>query len=138
MSVLVFSVFLTLFRSDFGTESKRNKIPEMIFSRTKEDQGAFAPSQVGPREPTSFHHATRGRRRWASLWLPWPPPDLGFAPIYSQIFRKKSEEPRKYFSTATNFRFREISSGDPSRRPAGGEFGVGGLLHHHHRPSNDS
>ncbi len=36
------------------------------------------------------------------------------------------------------FRFREISSGDPSRRPAGGDFGVGGLLHHHHRPSNDS
>ena len=26
----------------------------------KEDQGAFGPSQVGPREPTSSHHATRG------------------------------------------------------------------------------
>ena len=78
------------FQIDFGTESKRNKNPEMIFSRTKEDQGAFGPSQVGPREPTSLHHATRGRRRWASLWLPWPPPDLGLAPIYSQIFRKKS------------------------------------------------
>ena len=53
-------MFLTLFRYDFGTESKRNKNPEMIFSRTKEDQGAFGPSQVGPREPTSLHHATRG------------------------------------------------------------------------------
>ena len=55
-----FSVFLTLFRSDFGTESKRNKIPEMIFSRTKEDEGAFGPGQVGPREPTRAHSATRG------------------------------------------------------------------------------
>ena len=36
--VPVFSVFLTLFRSDFGKESKRNKIPD-FFSRTEEDQG---------------------------------------------------------------------------------------------------
>ena len=38
--VLVFSVFLALFRSDFGTESKRNKIPELNFSRTEEDREA--------------------------------------------------------------------------------------------------
>ena len=37
--VPVFSVFLALLRYDFGTESKRNTIPEMIFSRTEEDQG---------------------------------------------------------------------------------------------------
>ena len=30
--VPVFFVFLTLFGSDFGTESKRKKNPEMIFS----------------------------------------------------------------------------------------------------------
>ena len=136
--VPIFFVFLTLFRSDFGRESKRKKNPEIIFSGTKEDQGAFGPSQVGPTEPSSSHHATRGRRRWAGLWPPWPPPDLDPWPIYSQIFSKKLGEPQKYFSAATSFRFREISSGDPSRRPAGGDFGVGGLLHHHHRPSNDS
>ena len=38
--VPVFSVFLTLFRSDFGTEAKRNKIPKMIFSRMEEDREA--------------------------------------------------------------------------------------------------
>ena len=53
-------MFLTLFRSDFGTESKQKKNLEMIFCRTEEVQGAFGPSQVGPREPTSLHHATRG------------------------------------------------------------------------------
>ena len=136
--VPVFSVFLALFRSDFGTESKRNKIPEMIFSRTEEDQGAFGPRQVGSREPTSPHSATRGRRRCQGLWPPWLPPDLDPWPICSQIFSKKSGEPRKYFSAAASFRFRNISSGDPSRRPAGGDFGVGGILHQHHRPSNDS
>ena len=67
-------MFLTLFRSDFGTESKRKKNPEMIFSRTEEDQGAFGPSQVGSREPTSPHSATRGEaavgRLVASLAAP--------------------------------------------------------------------
>ena len=58
--VPVFSVFLTLFRSDFGTESKQKKNPEMIFSRTEEVHGAFGPRQVGPREPTSSHPATTG------------------------------------------------------------------------------
>ena len=41
MPVPVFSVFLTLFRSDFGTESKRKKNPEMIFSQTEEDKGGL-------------------------------------------------------------------------------------------------
>ena len=86
--VPVFSVFLALFRFDFGTESKRTKNPEMIFSRTEEDQGASGPSQVGSREPTSSHSATRGRRRCQGLWPPWPPPDLCLWPINSQIFRK--------------------------------------------------
>ena len=56
--VPVFSVFLTLFTFDFGTESKRNKNHEMIFSRTEEDQEACGPSQEGSREPTSPHSAT--------------------------------------------------------------------------------
>ena len=129
----VFSVFLALFRSDFGTESKWNKIPEMIFSRTEEDQGACGPSQEGYREPTSPHSATRGRR-WAGLWPPWRPPDLDLWPVYSLKYNKKSGNARKYFFAAISFGFREISFGDPSRRPAGGDFGVGGLLHHHHRP----
>ena len=67
MPVPVFSVFLTLFRSDFGTESKRNKNPEMIFSRMEEDQGACGPSQVGSRELTSSHSATRGEAAVSGL-----------------------------------------------------------------------
>ena len=60
-------MFLALFRSDFGMESKRNKNPEMIFSRTKEDQGASRASQVGSREPTSSHSATRGEAAVSGL-----------------------------------------------------------------------
>ena len=33
----------------------------------KEDQGAFGPSQVGPREPTISHHATRGEAAMGKL-----------------------------------------------------------------------
>ncbi|KAE8793377.1 hypothetical protein D1007_31961 [Hordeum vulgare] len=87
VSVPVFSVFLTLFRSDFGTKSKRNKIPERIFFRTEEDQGVCGPSQEGYREPTSPHSATRGAagdRLVASL----APPDLDLASIYSLKIRK--------------------------------------------------
>ena len=37
--VPVFSMFLTPFGGDFEMESKRNKIPEINFSRTEEDRG---------------------------------------------------------------------------------------------------
>ena len=138
VSAPVFSVFLALFRSDFGTESKRNKIPGMIFSRTEEDQGPVGQARRATGSPQAPTPPPGGRRRWAGLWPPWPPPHLGLCPMNFQVFRKKSGEPRKYFSAVASFRFREISSGDPSRCPAAGDFGVGGLLHQHHRPSNDS
>ena len=73
--VPVFSVFLTLFRSDFGTESKRNKIPEINFSRTEEDRGTWGPRQEAHREPTSPDAAARGAtdtRIVASLEHPCP------------------------------------------------------------------
>ena len=136
--VPVFSVFLTLFRSDFAMESKWKKNPEMIFSRTEEDQGACGPSQEGSRDPTSPHSATRGRRRWAGLWPPWPPPDLDLWPINSQIFCKKSGEPRKYFSAAASFCLRKIPSGARSGALPEGGFGHGGLLHQHHDLSDDA
>lgn len=92
-----FSVFLNLFRPDFGMESKRNKNIEMIFSGTKEDQGASGPSQVGSKEPTSSHSATTGEAAVSGLVASPVAPDLDPWPIYSQIFSKKSGEPRKYF-----------------------------------------
>ena len=136
--VPVFSMFLTPLRGDFETESKRKKNPEMIFSRTEEVHGALGQARWAPGSPQAPTPPPGGRRRWAGLWPPWPPPDLGLWPINSQIFRKKSGEPRKYFSAAASFRFREISSRDPSRCPAGGDFGAGGLLHQPHCLSNDS
>ena len=68
--VPVFSVFLTLFRSDFETESKRNKIPEMIFSETEEDREAWEPRQRSLRGPTSPLAAARGRPRLPGSWAP--------------------------------------------------------------------
>ncbi len=97
-----FSVFLTLFRSDFGTESKRNKIPEINFSRTEEDRGTWGPRQESHTGPTSPVAATRGAvasRLVASL----APPDLASSPIYSLKYRKKIRE-----STKTLFRRRKL------------------------------
>ena len=111
-------VFLCVFGSFqiwFWNGVQMEEKPQNDFSWMEEDQGAFGPRQVGSREPTSPHSPTRGRRRWAGLWPPWPPPNLSLWPINSQIFRKKSGEPRKYFSTTASFRFREISSGEIGR-----------------------
>ena len=58
--VPVFSMFLTPFRGDFETESKRKKIPEKIFSGMEEDRGAWEPRQGSPGGPTSPHPAARG------------------------------------------------------------------------------
>ena len=52
--VPVFSVFLTLSRSDFGTVSKRNKIPKINVSRTEEDRGTWRPRHESHRGPTSL------------------------------------------------------------------------------------
>ena len=74
--VPVFSMFLTPFRGDFETESKRKKIPENIFSGTEEDRRAWGPSQKSPRGTTSPHPAARGRAMQACgppvALLPWP------------------------------------------------------------------
>ena len=87
LPVPIFSVFLALLRSDFGTESKRNKIPEINFSRREEDQGAWGPSQEGYRGPTSPLSATRGAasRLVATLAPPWP---SSFAYIFPKIQKK--------------------------------------------------
>ena len=66
--VPVFSVFLTLFRSDFGTESKRKKNPEMILE--------WSPN--GRKTPKEDRRLL-GQARWApgSPQAPTPPPGGG-------------------------------------------------------------
>ena len=134
--VPVFYMFLTPFRGNFETESKRKKIPENIFSGTEEDRRTWKPSQKSPRGPTSPHPAVRGRH--PGLWAPWRSPDLDLAPINSQICPKKSRDDRDYFSAAASFCLRKIPSGArPGALPEGG-FGHERLLHQHHDLSDDA
>ena len=58
--VPVFSMFLTPFKGDFETESKRKKIPEKSFSGTEEDEEAWEPRQGSLMGPTSPHPAGSG------------------------------------------------------------------------------
>ena len=88
VSVPVFSVFLTFFRSDFGTESKRNKIPEINFSRTEEYRGTWGPRKEAHREPTSPVAVAREGPRQPSLWPPCRCPALALWPINSLKIQK--------------------------------------------------
>ena len=97
--VPVFSVFLTLFRSDFGTESKRNKIPKMIFFQNGRRSGGLRAKQVGPQgahKPCCRGQGSRPRQ--PSLWPPWRSPALGLWPIYSLKTQKKSGVHENTFS----------------------------------------
>ena len=121
--VSVFSMFLTPFRGDFETVSKRKKIPKKICFGTEEDRRTWEPSQRSPRGPTSPHPAARGRPRPTGLWPPWAPSALGVAPINSLKIAKKSGDHRKYFSAAASFCLRKIPSGARSGALSEGRFG---------------
>ena len=136
-AVPVFSMFLTPFRGDFETESKRKKIPENIFFGTEEDRRTWEPSQKSPRGPTSPHPTARGSRH-PGLWAPWTPFAIGLSPIYSHKFQKKLGDHRKYFYAVATFCLRKIPSGARSGALLEGGFGYGGLLHQHHDLSDDA
>ena len=117
VSVPVFSMFLIPFRGDIETESKRKKIPKKIFFGTEEDRRTWEPTQRSTRGPTSPHPASGGPSR---LVGPLGSPYLDLAPIYSQIFPKKSRDDRNYFSAAASFCLRKIPSGArPGALPEG-------------------
>ena len=83
--VPVFSVFLTLFRSDFGTESKRNKIPRINVSRTEEDRGTWGPRQEAHKPWRRGQGGPAVTRPVASLELPCP---SSLAYIFPKILEK--------------------------------------------------
>src|SRR3989337_3210104 len=94
------------------------------------------------KEPRGGHkdggRAQGGRARPPPLWAPRVSPDLIPSPIYTLICPNHQRHPRKDFSTAATFCTREIPSRGLFRRPTGGGFDHGGLLHQHHCPSDEA
>src|SRR5215216_1959092 len=113
-------------------ESKRNETFAMIFLGPEDIQRTWSTRQE------SHEVATRTEGAPPPLWAPRDSTDLFLPPIYSHIFQNQSGEPRKHFSTTAIFCTREIRSRDLFRRPAGGGFDHGGLLHQHHCPSYEA
>ena len=86
------------------------KLPKRIFPKQKkigkpENQG------TGPAGTPQAPYPWPGGLRLPGLWAPWATSALGFAPIYSLKFHKKSGDHRKYFSAAASFCLRKIPSG---------------------------
>ena len=65
-------------------------------------------------------------------------PPTYFFRLYIVLYPKMIRGPRKHFSTAASFRTREIPSRGLFRRPTGGGFDLGGLLHQHHCLSDEA
>ena len=132
VQVPVFPLFQCFAEKEYQTESKRNEtfgrvifgteaIQETWSARQERNEGATrqggAPSTlVGPlllHRPTSSSY------------------------IYIHIPRKHLGAPRNPISTAATFCTREIPSWGLFRHSAGGGIDHGGLLHQHHRLSDD-
>ena len=131
-------MFLTPFRGDFETESKRNKIPEKNFSVTEEDHEAWEPRKGGPRGPTSPHPAARGEATAHRLVGPLDLLCPRFCVYICPKIPEKLGDHRKYFSATASFYLRKISSRARFGALPEGGFGYGGLLHQHHDLSDDA
>ena len=84
---------------------------------------------LATRRPEGWRACPRGRARAPTLWGPRRPPDLDLPPIYTLIPQQDPGKPQNLFSTAATFYTREIPSRGLFRRPSGGGFDHGGLLH---------
>ena len=82
--------------------------------------------------------ATRVEAAPPISWAPLGSHDLILSPIYTLIPQNHQGHPRKHFSTAATFYTREIPSRGLFRRPAGGGFDHGGLLHQPYCPSDEA
>ena len=100
--VLVFPCFWLF--SDLILERSPNgiKSPKWFFFRTEEVQGAFGPSQVGSRDPTSPHSVTRGEAAVGMLVASPGGLCLGSHVPCVSFVRKKSF--RKFYSDWTPFK----------------------------------
>src|SRR6266536_3390830 len=105
----------------------------MIFFGPKDIQCTWSASQE------SHEAATRMEGAPPPLWAPRDSTDLFIPPIYSHISLYQQYYPRKYISTAATFCTREIvPSRGLFRRPVGGGFDHGELLHQHHCLSDEA
>ena len=131
-------------------------LPILVFQRNGISNGVQTEWNLREREfwnkrdPEDLEWTSRnewGGHEAGACLPPWarPPPswaprgsiDLLLPPIYTYVLPNNQIRSEKPNSTAATFCTREIPSWGLFRRSATGGFDHGGLLHQHHRLSND-
>ena len=125
-----------------------------FFSISKKQNIKRSPNGMKPLE-TWFSHQIRSRRRlgpsvkkatrrsrgWrarpTTSWAPRSSTDILLPPIYTYVPPNDQIRSQNPNSTAATFCIHEIPSWGLFRRSAGGGIDHGGLLHQHHRPSDE-
>ena len=129
--MLFFCLFQSFTEKEYQTESKRNETFGNVIFSPNVIQGTWTLLQ-GTKE-----EVTRVGARPPPSWGPRCSTDVFLPPIYTYIppnYQIRSQKPN---STAATFCIHEIPSWGLFRSSAGVGIDHGGLLHHHHGPSDE-
>ena len=135
---MLFSCLFKCFEEkEYQTESKRNETFGRVIFGTEAIQETWSVRQGSNEVATRQGGAPAPLGAPPPSWAPRSSTDLLLPPIYTHVPRKHPGAPRNPISTAATFCIREIPSWSLFRRSAEGGIDHGGLLHQHHRPSNE-
>ena len=136
--MLFFCLFQCFAEKEYQTESKRNETFGNVIFGTNVIQRTWSLRKVINEESTRQGGAPTPQARPPPSWGPRCSTDVLLPPIYTYVPPNYQIQSQKLISTAATFCTREIPSRGLFRRPAGGGFDHGGLLHQLYCPSDEA
>ena len=130
-----FCLFQYFEETEYQTESKRNKTFGNVISSSNVIQETWTLLQEVPEEIVRVEGAPLGVP--PASWAPCCSTDVLLPPIYTYVPPIDQIRSQKPNSTAAIFFTCEIPSWGLFRSSAGEGIHHGGLLHHHHSPSDE-
>ena len=133
--MLFFCLFQYFEETEYQTESKRNETFRIVIFQPNVTQDTWTLLQAVPEEVTRVEGAP-----WEcppTSWAPRSSTDVLLPPIYTYVSLNDQNRSQKPNSTAATFCIHEIPSWGLFRSSAEGGIHRGGLLHHHHSPSDE-
>ena len=121
--------------TEYQTESKRNKIFGNVIFSPNVIQETWTLLQGIKEVVTRVGAPPKGVP--PASWAPRCSTDVLLPPIYTHVPPNDQNRSQKPNSTAATFCIHEIPSRGLFRSSAGGGIDHGGLLHHHHGPSDE-
>ena len=133
--MLLFCLFQCFGETEYQTESKWDEtFGNAIFSSDK-TQETWTLRQESHEADTRVEGAPLGRA--PASWAPRSSTDVLLPPIYTYVPPNDQIQSQKPNSTAATFCIHEIPSWGLFQSSAGRGIHHGGLLHHHHSPSDE-